>query len=77
MIIVAQIAVRLDSRYLLIQRTLADSYGGLWSLPGGGQNDNETVEKAASRELQEEVGIVPADLQSFSKFVRHKTIRSI
>jgi len=62
MIVVAQIAVKLDNRYLLIQRALVDSYGGLWALPGGGQDDNETVEKTASRELQEEVGIVPTKL---------------
>lgn len=62
MIVVAQTAVRLDNRYLLIQRALTDSYGGLWALPGGGQDNNETVEETASRELQEEVGIVPEKL---------------
>lgn len=62
MIIVAQTAVRLDNRYLLIQRALTDSYGGLWALPGGGQDDNETVKETASRELQEEIGIVPTKL---------------
>lgn len=62
MIIVAQTAVRLDNRYLLIQRALADSYGGLWALPGGGQDGGETIKKTASRELQEEVGIVPTKL---------------
>ena len=62
MIIVAQTAVRLDNRYLLIQRVLADSYGGLWAFPGGGQEDNETIEETAVRELREEVGIVPTKL---------------
>lgn len=62
MIIVAQTAVRFNNRYLLIQRALTDSYGGLWALPGGGQEDNETAEETASRELQEEVGIVPTKI---------------
>lgn len=62
MIIVAQTVVKLVDRYLLIQRALTDSYGGLWALPGGGKNNDETIEETASRELQEEVGIVPTKL---------------
>ena len=55
-----------NNQILLIRRSLTDTRRpGQWDLPGGGQEDYETLEDAAVREVQEEVGltIVPNDLK--------------
>jgi hypothetical protein len=41
---------------VLVQRNIPPHVGG-WALPGGFVDEGETVEEAAQRELQEEVGI--------------------
>ncbi len=50
-------AGRSDARVLITLRGTARVLGGLWELPGGKIEANETVEQAVVRELREEVGI--------------------
>lgn len=52
----ASIAVFKDRRVLLVRRALPP-YAGLWSLPGGKTEGNETAQDAVRRELKEETGI--------------------
>lgn len=46
-----------NGHILLIKRKNAPGKG-LWALPGGFKNNNETLKQAADRELKEETGIV-------------------
>ena len=52
----ASIAVFKDRRVLLVKRGRSP-FAGLWSLPGGKTEGNETPRAAACRELKEETGI--------------------
>ena len=44
-------------RLLICQRPIGDSLAGLWELPGGKIEANETPEECLARELTEELGI--------------------
>jgi 8-oxo-dGTP diphosphatase len=67
---------------LLIERK-HPPYEGMWALPGGFLNMDETIEAAALRELQEETGITGVPLKQFHTFSkvdrdpRHRTITTV
>jgi len=67
---------------LLIERK-HQPYEGMWALPGGFLNMDETLEEAALRELQEETGIAGVNLEQFHTFSnvnrdpRHRTITTV
>lgn len=48
----------IDEKVLLLQRNSAHSQAGLWVMPGGKKEPNETVLEAGVRELEEETGIL-------------------
>lgn len=70
-----------DDRILISKRPLDKPYGGLWELPGGKVEPNETPEYAAARELKEELGIdtwsnclAPLTFTSFIYENKHKIL---
>jgi len=56
-----------DLRVLLIQRK-DQPFKGQWALPGGFVNENESLERAAVRELQEETGMSGLRLEQLGAF---------
>lgn len=52
-----------DDRVMLIRQYRASVARVLWEIPAGGVNSGETPEQAAARECEEEIGLVPGDLQ--------------
>jgi 8-oxo-dGTP diphosphatase len=64
----ASIAVFKDRKVLLVQRARAP-FAGLWSLPGGQREGEETPREAARRELKEETGI-EAEVEGVVDMVR-------
>jgi 8-oxo-dGTP diphosphatase len=52
---------------LLIQRK-NPPFQDLWALPGGFMDIDETLEKAAKRELEEETGLICDHLQQFKSY---------
>lgn len=45
-----------DNRFLLVQRSVDDTFRGTWTFPGGKVDHNETFVAAVSRELYREIG---------------------
>jgi 8-oxo-dGTP diphosphatase len=66
--------------YLLLIRRGKEPFRGLWALPGGFVNLDETLEQACCRELEEETGLRLSNMKQFRVFdaldrdPRHRTI---
>lgn len=68
-----------DMRVLLIKRKY-DPYKGMWALPGGFVEDDEELEAAAIRELEEETGLkvdAMEQLYTFGKVGRDTRGRTV
>jgi len=69
-----------DQTFVLLIERKHPPFEGMWALPGGFVNIDETLEEAALRELQEETGISGIELEQFYTFSkvnrdpRHRTI---
>lgn len=72
-----------DQQFLLLIERKHPPFEGMWALPGGFLEMDETLEAAALRELQEETGITGVDLKQFHTFSkvdrdpRHRTITTV
>ncbi|PIR38936.1 MAG: hypothetical protein COV34_00080 [Candidatus Zambryskibacteria bacterium CG10_big_fil_rev_8_21_14_0_10_42_12] len=62
---VASAFIIYEKKLLLLQRDYNEDIidPGCWQLPGGGVEDNETIDAAIQRELNEEIGIIPEALK--------------
>ncbi len=60
-LVVAAALIDADDRVLIARRPPGKPMAGLWEFPGGKVMPGETPEAALTRELQEELGIVPCD----------------
>lgn len=62
--------MRADDLAVLLIRRKDPPFEGAWALPGGFVNENESLEKAAARELHEETGLVvhPSKLEMLGAF---------
>lgn len=56
-----------ELKVLLVERGF-EPYKGLWALPGGFMNIDETAEQCARRELEEETGLNIMQLKQFQAF---------
>ncbi|WP_367987218.1 8-oxo-dGTP diphosphatase MutT [Vibrio sp. NTOU-M3] len=64
--IVAAIIFNQDKSHVFITKRPDDKHkGGFWEFPGGKVEDNESIEQAMIRELEEEIGIVTTKQQRF------------
>ena len=67
---VVAFTMRADDLAVLLIRRKEEPFKGCWALPGGFVNENESLERAAARELHEETGLVvsPSKLEMLGAF---------
>lgn len=72
-----------DQQFVLLIERKHPPFEGMWALPGGFLEMDETLDEAALRELQEETGIEGVELKQFHTFSkvnrdpRHRTITTV
>jgi 8-oxo-dGTP diphosphatase len=57
--------VRHDDRVLLLERPQMDFMGGIWELPSGKAEPDETLDRALTREVLEETGLTVTDIREY------------
>ncbi len=67
----AHVFVTWQKKVLLVRRNIEPTKG-LWSIPGGHVEKDETYLAAAIRELQEETGIAASDLRPMFIYLNHE-----
>ena len=67
---VVAFTMRADDLAVLLIRRKDEPFKGCWALPGGFVNENESLDRAAARELQEETGLTvnPSRLEQLGAF---------
>ena len=72
-----------DKTSVLLIKRKNYPFEGLWAIPGGFMDMDETLLEAAHRELEEETGLIDVELHQFYTFdaigrdPRHRTISTI
>jgi 8-oxo-dGTP diphosphatase len=67
---VVAFTLRADDLAVLLVRRKDEPFKGCWALPGGFVNENESLDRAAARELHEETGLTvsPSKLEQLGAF---------
>ena len=65
---VVAFTLRADDLAVLLIRRKEEPFKGCWALPGGFVNENESLERAAARELYEETGLTGVRLEQLGAF---------
>jgi 8-oxo-dGTP diphosphatase len=65
------IIVRNEDKYLLCKRNYEGNLPGVWSVPGGHMEDNETPEECARREFFEETNYKIDGRLNLVGFIEH------
>lgn len=65
---VADVVIVKESKVLLVQQRKEAAHG-LWSYPGGGVEDGETLEEAIVREVKEELGSELVNYKLYKTYV--------
>lgn len=65
---VVAFTMRADDLAVLLIRRKDEPFKGCWALPGGFVNENESLERAAARELHEETGLTGMRLEQLGAF---------
>jgi len=65
---VVAFTMRVDHLAVLLVKRKEDPFKGSWALPGGFVNENEALERAASRELYEETGVSGVRLEQLAAY---------
>ena len=60
---VVLIPIERDGRVILVRQYRASIDRELWQLPAGSLDEGESAERAAARECEEEIGLVPHSLR--------------
>jgi 8-oxo-dGTP diphosphatase len=72
-----------NQQFVLLIERKHPPFEGMWALPGGFLEMDETLEEAALRELREETGVTGIELKQFHTFSkvnrdpRHRTITTV
>lgn len=72
-------AVIVRDNSILLLRKFDEATGERYSLPGGGQDVNETLEQSLVRECEEEIGVIVGDIRLLhvAEFYKQKTINPV
>ena len=66
-----------DGKFLITQRHKESHLGHLWEFPGGKIEVGETVEQAAIRECEEEIGVIVKPRRLLQELTHHYKEKSV
>lgn len=71
---VSLLLIAKDRKFLLLRRSESEhNYSGMWGLPGGGVEENETPTDAVIREVKEETGLDIPNARLLNRYKYHNT----